>query len=359
MTIKKIRVLLVDDSVLMLTMLKRIVNNDPRLEVVATAKDGVEALECLHKYKPDVMCTDYHMPRMDGLALTKQVMRDMPLPILVVSISVSEDQQHNVISLLNAGALDVFSKPQGGAQLNSEQAIALCNRIYLLSKVRAIRRFVGTAAERAQATPPSTPSSWPSISLGNKQVVVIGGSTGGPQAFHALLSKLPAQFPLPVLCVQHISIGFTESLVQWLNASCAIRVKIATHGEPLCPGVVYFPPDDHHLLLGPGRLYLDNQSPPVNRSRPSVDRLFDSACQHSGANAIGVLLSGMGRDGADGLSHMHAMGAFTLAQSEESCVIFGMPGEAVKLGAADMVMAPQDMAPLIVQAAKATNGALA
>lgn len=342
MTVDKVKVLLVDDSPLVLTLLSRIINADKRLTVIATTTSAREALEIIDRQSPDVVCTDVHMPGMDGLDLIKDVMARKPVPILVVSISVQKHQTENIFRLIEAGAVDVFAKPRASIRLSEAESKAFCDRVFVVSKVHVFRT-------RARTTPAL--GSGDSLKLpkpGQFEVVTLGGSTGAPQVFHTIFSQLKADFCLPIVAVQHISDGFTESFVDWLNRSTLNHVKIAEEGEALRRGTIYFPPDGVHIKVTDNRIHFDRDTPPNSGSRPSVNVLFQSFVDAGRAKrTLAILLTGMGRDGAEGMLALHEQGGATIAQSEESCAIYGMPKEAISLNAVDKIMAPTAMAELL------------
>ena len=242
---KMIRVLLVDDSALSLELVSRMLAAAPDIKVVGRAHDGAQALELIEQLHPDVICTDLHMPTMDGLALTREVMVRHPLPILVLSMSVQAEQEHNIFSMLEAGALDVLAKPRGGPEANfGVIANDLITKIRVLSGVKVIGRLktVPNTAATFAAQPLSL-----GVTAGALRIIGIGASTGGPQAFEGILRQLPADFALPLVCVQHIAQGFMQGLVDWLASSCKIRVCTAQEGAEPQAGTAYFPPDDRHL----------------------------------------------------------------------------------------------------------------
>jgi two-component system chemotaxis response regulator CheB len=419
-----IRVLLVEDSPVATTILKRMLASCPEIVVVGTARTGLEGLALIPALQPQVICTDLHMPQMDGLEFTQEVMANFPRPILVISSSVHEENTQNVFRLLQAGAVDVFPKPRGAIGTNYESVrLELINKIKILSGVAVFtlrRKHPKTDAPSARpsATPkggrterqsvssvrvpkeqldckvvpkrepgnegggaplslrptlsaphslPPPPTPKPATSpfccpLGNKnfagsdstlqKVVAIGASTGGPQALHAILTELPENFPLPVICVQHISEGFLQGLVDWLASECQLPVKIAPAYEWPKPGTVYFPPEGRHLELDARGRFLYSAAPPVSGHRPSVSVTFNSVASFYGLGAAGVLLTGMGRDGADGLLAIAKAGGLTVAQDEASCVVFGMPKEAIALGAARYVVPVSEIAQLLVNQLK-------
>lgn len=342
---RKVKVLLVDDSRLILSILTKLISADKRLEVIGAVTSGQEALEVLEREHPDIICTDYHMPRMNGLQFTRAVMATRPTPILVISISVQEDQTANIFQLLEAGAVEVFPKPRAGARFNEAESKQLCDRIYVVSRVHVYKSMAKRAAE---STPVSVPKQ--NVPARRLDLVLMGGSTGAPQIYFEILSQLKLTFVTPIVAVQHISTGFIQSFVDWLDRSCNLTVKIAEHNEPLRQRHVYFPPDGAHILIVNGCIHLDYEIPPNCGSRPSVNVLYQSiANNHRAARTLAILLSGMGRDGADGMEALHNKGGYTIAQSEDSCAIFGMPGEAVALQCVDQVLPPSAIADFMNQ----------
>jgi two-component system chemotaxis response regulator CheB len=348
----------------MLTILKRALAAAPEIEVVGTAADGREALTRVQELKPSVVCTDFQMPVMDGLELTREIMARFPCPILVVSAVVGEAHPERVFALLEAGAVDVFPKPVGGLPPGSPAAEELIRKIKIASHVYVFPRRGGSAgagtggqAGSGVGTGAPTPSPTPTRERSDAtpvapavrpRLLAVGASTGGPKALQTILSRLPADFPAPVLCVQHISPGFLEGLVEWLASQCAIRVEIARNGAPPQAGHVYFPPEDTHLVLdSTGDLRATN-APPVDGHRPSVSTTFLSVAQCCGAAAVAVLLTGMGRDGVEGMQAIARAGGLTIAQDEASSVVFGMPKEAIAAGAARHVLPPEEIVRMLL-----------
>jgi two-component system, chemotaxis family, protein-glutamate methylesterase/glutaminase len=336
---EKIKVLLVDDSTIALNVLHKILAAAPEIEVVGTAKNGQDALELIPLVQPAVVCTDLHMPVMDGLQLTREIMARYPRPILVLSVSVGEDS-HQAFDLLKAGAVDVFPKPRSGLDSGaSEFAAVLAQKLKILSGVQVFRK---TLPSTAAVEPPTPPASLKST--GSVRLVVVGTSTGGPPALRTILAGLPANFSLPIVCVQHISAGFLPGLLKWLNLECRLQVQMACSGEKPRPGVIYFPPDQHHLLFDRQGRFIISQAPPVDGHRPSATVTMKSAAAIYGPAVLGILLTGMGKDGAVGLLDIARAGGITIAQDEASSVVFGMPKQAIALGAARYVMSLNEIA---------------
>lgn len=341
-----IRVFIVDDSPIARVVLTKMVNASPDMEVVGTANDGEEALTLIPRLQPQVICTDLHMPKMDGLRLTREVMMRHPLPILVVSISVHQNSDdHNIFDLLEAGAIDVFPKPRGGLEsAGAALTQELATKIRILSGVVPIRRHRAGAARSVADAPaatasPAIVSSVPRlIPTTAPTLVAIGASTGGPQALLTIFSALPSKFPLPILCIQHISHGFLDEMVSWLNMHTPLMVQVAKSGEKPLPGSIYFSPEDKHLLLNDRGVFSMDAGREGDAHRPAVDKTFQSVAQVCRGGGVGVLLTGMGRDGADGLLAIAQAQGATIAQDEASCVVFGMPKQAIELGAAGKVL---------------------
>ena len=338
-----IRVLVVDDSPLSVELIRRMLANAPDIHIAGVAGNGVEALALIEQLHPDVICTDLHMPIMDGLALTREIMATHPLPILVLSVSVQAEQGRNIFSMLEAGALDILAKPRGGSEANiGVIGKDLITKIRILSGVKVIGR---RKAAPGAAVTPAAPLLPLGVTAGALRIIGIGASTGGPQAFEGILRQLPANFALPLVCVQHIAQGFMQGLVDWLASSCKIRVCTAQEGTEPRAGTAYFPPDDRHLEIDASGRFRCSSALAVSGHRPSVDIAFSSLARHYGASAAGVLLTGMGKDGAQGLLDIRRAGGLTLVQDEASSVVFGMPGAAIELGAALHVLALDKIGP--------------
>jgi len=345
---KPIRVLIVEDSPVTQELLAFILESDPQLQVIARAADGEEAVRAVERLRPDVVTMDIHMPKLDGIEATRQIMQTVPLPIVIVSTSTTPGEVATTFKAMDAGAVAVVEKPPGpGHPGHAEMAQKMVETVRLMSEVRVIRRWrrkrveapEGEAATVAPALGPA-----PIKREADIRLIAVGTSTGGPQALQALLQELPAQFPVPILIVQHITAGFLPGMVQWLNNCTQIKIKIADEGERPLPGHAYLAPDAHHMgIYGDGRILL-SKAMPESGLRPAVSFLFRSTTEVLGARVAGVLLTGMGKDGAQELRLMHDRGAVTLAQDAESSVIHGMPGEAIALGAADYILPPARIA---------------
>ena len=342
---KTIRVLLVEDSAVALVMLKRMLDV-PGIEVVGEARDGLKGLELVEKLRPDVICTDLHMPRMNGLQMTHEVMNRWPTPILVVSCSVQDDDPHNTFELMEAGAVDVLPKPRDGLLRFEKIKAELVSKVRVLSGVHPIKRshpshIMGAAELRAV-----------DAKKGRKvRIIAVGASTGGPVALESIFSILPRDFPVPIVCVQHISMGFLVDLASWLSTRCKLRVKVAENGEVPVPGSIYFAPDTANMEFNNDGAIRIVPLPDGDTNPLSIDVTFSSVARHYGKNAVGVLLTGMGSDGASGLQLIANAGGITMAQNEESCVVYGMPKVAIETGAAKHVLPLDSFAVALIEVA--------
>ena len=343
----KIKVLLVDDSLVALTVLRKMLESSDDIDVVGTAVNGREALKLLPVLRPDVICTDLHMPIMDGLSFTREVMAKQPTPILVISISVPKGS-HNVFKLLEAGAVDVFLKPRAGLHSGyASLAPELVRKVRILAGVHVFRRKTKDSTPEQPAptagSKPVTPEILP-------RILIVGASTGGPHALHAVFGNLPTEYPLPIVCIQHISDGFLKGLADWLQSECRLNVRIAQMGETPLPGSIYFPAEGSHLTFDiNGKFLLASSLPPYEGHRPSATVTMASAARHFGNLTAGLLLTGMGRDGADGMLAIYKAGGLTVAQNEESCVVYGMPKQAVELGAVQHLLPLNEIAELLLR----------
>lgn len=347
---RPLRVLVVDDSPVARAVLRSILENEGGMTVVGLARNGWEAVQMTARLRPDVITMDVRMPEMDGYEATQQIMAYHPTPILIVTASLAKQDVDFSFRMLEAGALDILEKPAGDdpTALRS-QAQALIERVRLLSRVRVIthlrgRRKAGPPAPLApvEVAPAPVPSEGP------ERLVVIGASTGGPRALQRVLGRLPSAFPAPILVVQHIASGFTQGLAEWLAGETARRVAVARDGEGLEAGRVYIAPEHFHML--PERTSIQLRDTPRTVPMPSVDVTMQAAARNFGARAIGVLLTGMGSDGAEGLLAIRRAGGRTVVQDQASCTIFGMPKAAIELGAAQQVLPLDEIAGALRQA---------
>ncbi|NHB60426.1 protein-glutamate methylesterase/protein-glutamine glutaminase [Photorhabdus sp. RW14-46] len=327
----KITVLCVDDSALMRQIMREIINSHPDMEVVACAPDPLVARDLIKKHNPQVLTLDVEMPRMDGIDFLEKLMRLRPMPVVMIS-SLTAKGSEITLRALELGAVDFITKPQLGI------------REGMLAYSELIAEKIRTAAQAKLSVPIITPVSSAPLSfkplLSSEKLIAVGASTGGTEAIKNLLQPLPVTSPA-LLITQHMPLGFTRSFAERLNKLSQITVKEAENGERILPGHAYIAPGDRHMELcrnGADYQVLITDAPAVNRHRPSVDVLFRSVAKFAGKNAVGVLLTGMGSDGAAGLLEMKQAGAYTLAQDEASCVVFGMPRAAIQMGAVDEVM---------------------
>jgi two-component system chemotaxis response regulator CheB len=351
---RPIRVLIVDDSALIRKILTEIVNSQPDMQAVGAAPDPLVAREMIRSLNPDVLTLDVEMPKMDGLDFLEKLMRLRPMPVVMVS-SLTDRGSEATLRALELGAVDFVAKPRLEIAKGMQEYGAV-----IADKIRAAaaaRVRVRVSAPVPSVEVPALPA-FAGRGASSEKLIIIGASTGGTEAIKAVLQQLPADSP-GVMIAQHMPEGFTRSFAIRLNSLCRITVSEAVHGERVLPGHAYVAPGHSHLLLkrsGANYLTEISQSPPVNRHRPSVDVLFRSAAENAGANAIGVILTGMGKDGAAGLREMHDAGAHTIAQDEASCVVFGMPREAIAAGGVDDVAPLDRIASLIFTRLAATGG---
>jgi two-component system chemotaxis response regulator CheB len=341
----RLRVLVVDDS---LTVRRRLVDAfafDPSWEVVGEAADGQQAFEQCERLRPDVVTMDLVMPKVDGLRATELIMAHCPTPIVVLSSTENHMEGLRTLDALAAGAVDAMDKPSG--TLDSRWMESLVSRVRVAARVRVIthvRARLRTEESRSPAPPPRV-----QLPVVPPRLLVMGASTGGPAAVRHILRSLPPGFSLPVLLVLHVTEHFDTAMAEWLEAQSGLPVRGAVDGEPLpLPGrrVVLMAPGNRHLVVRAGRLRLVD-GPERHSCRPSVDELFESVARELGAASIGCLLTGMGRDGAEGLSAMRRAGAATVVEDESTCVVFGMPREAIRLGAAQHVVGLTEIPPLL------------
>ena len=348
----KTRVLIVEDSITVRKHLVEVLGADPDLEIVGEAGDGKQAIELCQALRPDVITLDMMLPVMTGVTVTEYVMAYCPTPILVVSASMNRGELYRTYDALAAGALDVLDKPAGGEpdeawERNLVSAVKMAARIKVITHIRAkVATFGRAPAVSASVDAPNAPS--------RKRVIAIGGSTGGPAAIVRILQDLPARFAVPVLLVIHISAPFGAAFAEWLDAQSPLPVRYARDGEPMPSlgqaGVLMAPPGLHLVVQGE-KLRL-TASPERNSCRPSVDVLFESLAREMGPETIACLLTGMGKDGAAGLLALRQAGALTLTQDEASSIVFGMPKEAIQLGAASRILALGDIAAALAAAAR-------
>ena len=362
MSTPKTKVLIVDDSALIRSVLREIVSDQPDMEVVGVAPDPLVAREMIRQTNPDVLTLDVEMPKMDGLDFLERLMRLRPMPVVMVS-SLTERGSETTLRALELGAVDFVAKPKISIQSGMrDYAELIADKIRTASRarVRARSRPADVAQGGHGADSPDASRPLPVLRTpfgSSEKLIIIGASTGGTEAIREFLQQMPSDCP-GILIVQHMPEGFTRSFAQRLDSLCRISVKEAEHGDRVLPGHAYLAPGHSHLLLArSGANYVTqlDQGPPVNRHRPSVDVLFESAAANAGRNALGVILTGMGKDGAAGMLKMREAGAVNFAQDEASCVVFGMPREAIAVGAVHEV-APLVQLPRLVMEQLARDG---
>lgn len=347
----KIKVLIVDDSALVRQVVSQALASDPGIEVIGTAADPLFALQKMKSQWPDVLVIDIEMPRMDGITFLKKIMAEHPTPVVVCS-SLAEKGAQATFEALAAGALSIITKPKLGLKSfleDSSNDIVQAVRSAARANMRALHASTA-APTKLSADAMLSPGVNRALERTTDQVVAIGTSTGGTQALEAVLTRLPTT-TLGIVIVQHMPEKFTAMFAERLHGLSQIEVREARHGDRVIPGRALIAPGGRHMMLKrSGAQYVVDvaDGPLVNRHKPSVDVLFRSVAKFAGANALGIIMTGMGDDGARGLKEMHDAGARTIAQDEASCVVFGMPREAIKLGAADQVMALDQIAGAIV-----------
>jgi two-component system, chemotaxis family, protein-glutamate methylesterase/glutaminase len=340
----KTRVLIVDDSAVVRQIFQREISRDPDLEVVGVAPDPYVARDKIVALRPDVVTLDVEMPRMDGITFLRKLMRHYPLPVIIVS-SLTQSGGDMALEALDAGAVDVMCKP-GAAYTVGDMSVELIDKIKAAARVK-VRRVDETRP--VSSAPPRL-----SLTKTTNKVIAIGASTGGTQALQAVLASMPANAP-GIVVVQHMPEHFTKSFAGRLNSLCAMEVKEAEDGDLVTPGRVLIARGNYHILLrrSGAQYHVEVKSGPLySRHRPSVDVLFKSVARFAGRNAVGAILTGMGKDGAEGLLEMRNAGADTIAQDEASCVVFGMPREAIALGAVDHVVSLESVAGKILAMAQ-------
>lgn len=345
---EQIRVLVVEDSAVVRDLLVALLGESPAIKVVGTARDGRQAIEQARLLKPDIITMDVNMPGMGGIEATRQIMETCPTRVIVVTASLSNAAVRTSMEALSAGAVAVLRTPPAPghpefAALRKE----LLDTIAVMSEVLVVRRW----ARRPAPTPSPVAASNPSRSR-RCEIVAIGGSTGAPAVLHKILAGLARPFPVPVLIVQHIAKGFDDGLADWLGKVSLFPVRLPVQGETLAADCAYIVPWGHEASVGADYTIRLERREVVSDHCPSVHHMFTSVLRTFGSNAMAVLLTGMGRDGAEALWHLHAAGATTLVQSLDTCAVPGMPGEALRLGAATASARPEEMADLISQYAR-------
>ena len=350
---RRLRVLVVDDSPVQRGMLISLLGSDPALEVVGWAASGAESIRAAARLRPDVITMDFRMPEMDGLAAARRIMHESPTPIVMVTASSSPEDRGLAAEAFQAGILAIVAKPtfKASASAAPDRHVAddFLSTVKCMAQLKVFRR---PAPERLPAghapglSPPGPPTA--RRRTVRPEIVAVGASTGGPQVLHQILTRLPADFPTPVLVVQHIADGFVSSMVDWLRPQCRVPIELAGSGVTLDRPGVYLAPSGRHLVVR-GRVLALTDDPLISGHRPSATVLMRSVAREYGAKAVGILLTGMGDDGAAGLREMRNAGAETIAQDEASSVVFGMPAVAIGLDAAEHVLPPVRIVDLLLQ----------
>ena len=339
-----IEVLVVENSPATRQLLVRLLESDPRIRVTGAVGDGQAALDFIGKSKPDVLIIDIHLPRMDGFEATRRIMETHPLPIVICSATTNPRDSSIVFRAMEAGAIACVEKPsafdEGGF---IPGAAHLVETVKVMSEVKVVRRTARGSLARPAAPAPERPPAEARL-----RMIGIGASTGGPPVLQGILGALSKDYPVPILVVQHIANGFVAGMAEWLNQTTALQVQIASHGIRPLAGHVYLAPDDFHMCLGSNGAIVLNREPPVNHLRPSVAALFGSLAQTLGPAAVGVLLTGMGKDGSAELKLMRDRGAVTIAQDQKSSAVHGMPGTAIALGGATHVLGADSIAATLI-----------
>jgi two-component system chemotaxis response regulator CheB len=354
---KKIKVLIVDDSAVVRQTLADILSSDPHIEVMAVAADPYVAADKMRLEAPDVITLDVEMPRMDGLTFLHKIMSQHPIPVVMCS-SLAEGGSETVMKALEYGAVDVIKKPRVGTkQFLEESRIRICDtvRAAALSRVKKISaKVMRTVQPKLTADAVLEKPTSRAMIQTTEKVVVVGASTGGTEDLRVFLEALPPDTP-GIVIVQHMPEHFTAAFAKRLDSICRVSIKEAVDNDTVIPGRVLIAPGNRHLLLkrSGAKYYVEvKDGPLVSRHRPSVDVLFRSTARYAGKNAVGVIMTGMGDDGANGMKEMKDAGAVTIAQDEESCVVFGMPHEAIKRGAVDKVMPLNEIAGAVLRAGR-------
>ena len=344
----KTKVLIVDDSAVVRNLLHQILSSEPGIEVVGTAPDPYVARDKIVKLNPDVITLDVEMPRMDGITFLGKLMKHFPIPVVIVS-SLTQKGAVTTLEAFEAGAVEVIAKPDIDVTKGLEQ---ISKDIVEKVKIAAHARVAKKREKLEKSAGKSVRLKGSALAKSTNKVIAIGASTGGTEAIREVLRRMPANCPGTIV-VQHMPEKFTKAFARRLNEQCVMEVREACNGDGVVPGTALIAPGSHHMVLkrSGARYYVSlNQDPPVFHQRPSVDVLFESVATYAGANSVGIIMTGMGADGARGLLKMKEAGARTIAQDEKSCIVFGMPREAIKIGAVEKVASLSDIPKKIISA---------
>ena len=335
-----IRTLIVDDSLLVRNILTEILESDPEIKVVGTASNGLEAVHKAAELKPDIITIDIEMPVMDGIEATKKITDEYSIPILVITDPEVRKKREVPFYAIKAGAVDVLEKPnvstkakfkEISSQIIREVKIVSSIKILKRKKTKSIRprKFDFVKSKRRKSD--------------NIEIIVIGSSIGGPKGLLSIFERLPGNYPVPIMVVQHIGKGFIDGLIKWISLSTLLSVVVAKNGEKVKPGCIYFAPGGYHMKINSNGEIIIYNGEPINSCKPSIDALFISAAESYKKRTLGILLTGMGKDGAEGLLSIKNIGGRTIAQNEETSLVFGMPAKAIEYGAANEVLPLEDI----------------
>ncbi len=355
----KITLLIVDDSEVSCQLLTYILKQEPIFNLIGCVSNGQQALEFVKKVVPDVIIMDIHMPKMDGFEATREIMRRHPIPIIISSAYYQLGDVNKSFQAIEAGALAILQKPKSITDPDFKKiAEGYIQTVKTVAEVKLITRTLSSnylKASSASVNPLTHSLTDPELSHSSTEIIAIGASLGGPQALQLILAALPPDFSLPIFIVQHIAIGFTEGFVEWLKNSTKLTLKIGEDNEKIQKGFIYVAPSNRHLEVAKGRLIKISDASPDKGLRPSVAHLFQSVADVYGAKGTGIILTGMGSDGAAELLAMKKRGAITVAQSEKNCVLFGMPREAIQMGAACHVIDLDKIASFMIHLAESST----